>query len=286
MQNFILSLEGAFPSIYSQSKLLNSSANVNVNVNPPLSIVSQTNSNLNVSLNLNNSNPSSSITSSLSHSSSASSLSHPGPLSSTNTDEILPNKLPLKRRLVEFRYGRDGGSLILGKKSSVNSGNLLIIFIVVIVVIIIIILSCYNLICLVTTTSFTTNPFAFDKFKDISPALTVHLHEDGVILEPGGVGLLSYSHPTILSLLNSINNCTLPPELFIALFELTHSHSSTGQSIFYDSCVVVGIADWRTEMTLTIGGNLGSARPVSNFSITTNNSQWARRVPPFNSKHL
>ena len=33
------------------------------------------------------------------------------------SDEILPNKLPLKRRLSEFRFGRDGGSLSIGKKT-------------------------------------------------------------------------------------------------------------------------------------------------------------------------
>ena len=35
----------------------------------------------------------------------------------TGTDEILPNKLPLKRRLAEFRFGRDGGSVSVGKKN-------------------------------------------------------------------------------------------------------------------------------------------------------------------------
>lgn len=113
MQNLILSLEGQFPQIYSQSKLLNSGNNLNVN-NP-------------------NSTQSSHFTSHSSqpspHSSSTSSVSTSVPsvtstVSSTNSDEILPNKLPLKRRLSEFRYGRDGGTLTVGKKGSSTSGKI------------------------------------------------------------------------------------------------------------------------------------------------------------------
>jgi hypothetical protein len=99
MQNLILSLEGQFPQIYSQSKLLNSSNCMNLT---------------------NSQNVTSSSSSSSSHSSSASSLSTAPAINSitipTNSDEILPNKLPLKRRLSEFRFGRDGGTLTVGKK--------------------------------------------------------------------------------------------------------------------------------------------------------------------------
>jgi len=116
MQNLILSLEGQFPQIYSQSKLLNSgsgSGNL-INLNNPQNLQNLTSSH-----------------SSLSSSASASSLSATTSITNslavttttTNSDEILPNKLPLKRRLSEFRFGRDGGTLTIGKKGSTGTGS-------------------------------------------------------------------------------------------------------------------------------------------------------------------
>lgn len=117
--------------------------------------------------------------------------------------------------------------------------------------------------------TFTTNPFAFDKFKDITTAFTVHLHADGVILDPGSVGPLPYSHPTILHLLNSINSGTLPVELFITLLEQSCLNQ---QQLFYDGCVMVGVVEWREGMTLTIGN-------VTSGSVSRQiNVQWTRRV--------
>ena len=118
--------------------------------------------------------------------------------------------------------------------------------------------------------TFTTNPFAFDKFKDITTAFTVHLHDDGVILDPGSVGPLPYSHPTTLHLLNSINSGTLPAELFVSLLEQSNL---THQQLFYDGCVVVGVVEWREGMRLTIG-NVNSGGSVARQI----NVQWARRV--------
>lgn len=94
MQNLFLSLEGQFPQIYSQSKLINSTGN-SINLTNPQNLISST-----------------------SHSSSTSSLSTTS-TTVTTSDEILPNKLPLKRRLSEFRFGRDGGTLTVGKKGAV-----------------------------------------------------------------------------------------------------------------------------------------------------------------------
>lgn len=104
MQNLILSLEGQFPQIYSQSKLINSGSGGN-------------------SVNL--TNPQNLTSSSSSHSSSASSLSTTSTIVTTaaSSDEILPNKLPLKRRLSEFRFGRDGGTLTVGKKGVVGASS-------------------------------------------------------------------------------------------------------------------------------------------------------------------
>ena len=120
--------------------------------------------------------------------------------------------------------------------------------------------------------TFTTNPFAFDKFKDITTAVTIHLHPDGIILDPGSVGPLPYYHPTVLHLLNSINTGTLPLELFMTLLEqsqLTH------QQLFYDGCVVVGVVEWRPDMALTIGNvTSGATRQVNNHHAL----QWTRRV--------
>lgn len=129
--------------------------------------------------------------------------------------------------------------------------------------------------------TFTTNPFAFDKFKDIVTAFTVHLHVDGVILDPGAVGPLPYSHPTILHLLNSINTGTLPLELFLTLLEQSQ-HMTQQQSLFYDGCVVVGVVEWRPGMTLTIGnvvsgGSGATQRPLSS-ALNNHSVQWTRRV--------
>ena len=118
--------------------------------------------------------------------------------------------------------------------------------------------------------TFTTNPFAFDKFKDITTAFTVHLHDDGVILDPGAVGPLPYTHPTTLHLLNAINCGILPVELFVTLLEQS---CLTQQQLFYDGCVVVGVVEWREGMTLTIG-NVTSGGSVSRPI----NVQWTRRV--------
>ena len=115
-----------------------------------------------------------------------------------------------------------------------------------------------------------TNPFAFDKFKDITTAFTVQLHDDGVILDPGFVGPLPYSHPTVLHLLNSINTGSLPVELFLTLLEQS---VLTQQQLFYDGCVVVGVVEWRDGMTLTIG-NLASGGNTSRQI----NGQWTRRA--------
>lgn len=122
-------------------------------------------------------------------------------------------------------------------------------------------------------TTFTSNPFAFDKFKDIGVALTVHLQEDGVILEPGSVGILPYDHPTILHLLNSINKGQLTAELFVSLFE---QQLAANSSIFYDGCVVVGVVDWRPEMVLTLG-NVGSTGRL-NATTSHLSHQWTRRI--------
>lgn len=120
-------------------------------------------------------------------------------------------------------------------------------------------------------TSFTTNPFAFDKFKDITTAFTVHLHDDGVLLDPGAIGPFPYTHPLILQLLDAINNGVLPLELFITLFEQSFALPPQ-QQLFYDGCVVVGVVEWRDDKILTIGN------VVSSTARQHLNVQWTRRV--------
>lgn len=111
MQNLILSLEGQFPQIYSQSKLLNSGNSGNlINLNNPQNLTSSHSS-------------LSSSASSLSAASTANSVAVTAPSTTTNSDEILPNKLPLKRRLSEFRFGRDGGTLTISKKGGGSAGT-------------------------------------------------------------------------------------------------------------------------------------------------------------------
>ena len=95
MQSYISNLEASFPFIYSQSKVSSSTNNSSANAS----------------------------------STSSATVSPPNAALSVNlTDEILPNRLPLKRRLVEFRFGRDGGtvtlpSIITTKKGAAHSST-------------------------------------------------------------------------------------------------------------------------------------------------------------------
>lgn len=90
MQGYISGLEASFPFIYSQSK---ASSNNN-------------------SSNSTNASSTSSAT-----------VSPPNlALSGSLTDEILPNRLPLKRRLIEFRFGRDGGTVSLPSAINTKKG--------------------------------------------------------------------------------------------------------------------------------------------------------------------
>ena len=112
MQNLILSLEGQFPQIYSQSKLLNSGSGNLINLNNPQNPQNLTSSHSSLSSSASSLSATTSIANSLAVTT-----------TTTNSDEILPNKLPLKRRLSEFRFGRDGGTLTIGKKGGSGNGS-------------------------------------------------------------------------------------------------------------------------------------------------------------------
>lgn len=120
MQDFILSLEAQFPFIYSQkrsgsSSVANSSSNLMTATSSSINLLPATSSSLSMA---------STVASTVSASSSVATPSATtGNASTSVSDEVLPNKLPLKRRLAEFRFGRDGGTLSLGKKNSANANG-------------------------------------------------------------------------------------------------------------------------------------------------------------------
>ena len=131
--------------------------------------------------------------------------------------------------------------------------------------------------------TFTSNPFAFDKFKDIATAFTVNLYDDGVVLDPGSVGLLSYAHPTIKQLISDINTGSLSVELFLTLLEHQQQaspNSTLKNGFFYDGCVLVTVIDWRPAFILSIGSNSSSSAAAATAAAS---QPWSRRTSFFNA---
>ena len=132
MQNFILSLESQFPLIYSQKRTgsagsIVSSSAVAVGGGVANSVLlPATSSSLSMS---------STGSSGLAPSSTAPTSTTASTLNTTVSDEILPNKLPLKRRLAEFRFGRDGGTLSVGKKNSPSGTRVLLLHCILIIIV-------------------------------------------------------------------------------------------------------------------------------------------------------
>lgn len=125
---------------------------------------------------------------------------------STTDEQVLPHRLPLKRRLAEFRHG-----------TSIRRG------------------SAANLPAICSSVS--NNLWAIERFRDITPALVVAVFDDSLVLEPGDVGPLPLSHPVAKELIRCINGQILTLALLEKLRECG--------ALLYDGCAVVGIVDYR-----------------------------------------
>ncbi len=109
------------------------------------------------------------------------------------------------------------------------------------------------------------------------------MYDDGAVIDPGNVGLLSYAHPIVQQVINDINTGTLSVQLFLTLLEqqeglLLQQSSANKTGFFYDGCVVVAVVDWRQNFILSIGSNSSSTAASANAA----GQPWIRRTSFFN----
>jgi hypothetical protein len=128
-------------------------------------------------------------------------------ISGGEEQHILPHRLPLKRRLAEFRHGLRRASAIANLSS---------------------------------------NLWAIERFRDMTPALVIAVFEDSLVLEPGDVGPLPLHHPVARELVRCIN----AQQLTLPLLEKMREYGAT----LYDGCAVIGIVDYRRWAFGTAGG--------------------------------
>ena len=145
-------------------------------------------------------------------------------------EQILPNRIAMKRRLADFYYScllppsRRRNSIL--NPTTGNSG---------------------------TPTIIQNNAqnggslFALEKFRDCVPSIVIVKNGDSVMLEPGKVGPLPRSHPFIVRLLRAVDSRRLTAELATVLRKYNAS--------FYDGGCIIGIVDYNTQAGL--GGGLG-----------------------------
>jgi hypothetical protein len=148
-------------------------------------------------------------------------------------EQVLPHRLPLKRRLAEFRHGTllrrnstTGISMTTASTANPNpnpnsnqnpnsNSN-----------------SNPNL-----NSLFSANLWAIERFRDITPSLVVAVFEDSLVLEPGDIGPLPLSHSVARELVRCINGQVLSLPLLEKLRECG--------ALLYDGCAVIGIVDYR-----------------------------------------
>ncbi len=92
----------------------------------------------------------------------------------------LPNKLPLKRRMMEYRH------------------------------------SVQSRLSIEDRLRFTGGGLSVEKFRDLSPSFVVAIFEDVIIIEPGDIGPISIHHPSAQELIHAINYQTLTPGMMEA----------------------------------------------------------------------
>lgn len=143
-------------------------------------------------------------------------------------EQILPHRLPLKRRLAEYRHGshnRRGSTTVALPNPS---------------------------------PTLTSNLWAIERFRDITPALVVAVFDDYLVLEPGDVGPLPLTHPVARELVRCINGQLLTIALLRKLRECG--------SVLYDGCAVIGIVDYRRWAFTTVTSGGGTVPPTSSVA--------------------
>lgn len=110
---------------------------------------------------------------------------HDDPSSSNPTSPggapSLPSRLPLKRRLAEYKHS-------LQSKSNPEDLE-----------------------------RFTVGLLAIERFRDLAPSFVVALFEDSFVIEPGDVGPIPYGHPVASQLVWAINKQQLTPAILAIL---------------------------------------------------------------------
>ncbi len=160
----------------------------------------------------------------------------------SNEEQVLPNRLPLKRRLSEFRHGVQLPRRASSPTNSQAVGN------------------------------FSGNLWAIERFRDITPALVVAIFEDSIVLEPGDVGPLPTSHPVARELIRCINTQTLS----FAMLEKLREYGAP----FYDGCVVVGIVDYRRWAFGSSATRMATTQATSpEVGVTTSTPSSSTPVP-------
>ena len=142
-----------------------------------------------------------------------------------NGDQILPNKISMKRRLVDFFQNSKVPES--KRRNSVVST-----------------LSTQNN----STTTSTSYLWAMDKFRDCVPSLVIVVQKsisgeggESVMLEPGKIGPLPMEHPTVRMLIRAVDSKRMTAELMTVM----RSH---GVSL-YDGGAIVGVVDYRKSKT-------------------------------------
>lgn len=101
----------------------------------------------------------------------------------TSGAPMLPTRLPLKRRLAEFRH------TMQHKADGIDKSR------------------------------FTVGTLAIERFRDISPSFVMAIWEDAFVLEPGDIGPIPFGHPIAEELIWAVNNQRLTAGLMPILLE-------------------------------------------------------------------
>jgi hypothetical protein len=167
-------------------------------------------------------------------------------------DQILPNRIAMKRRLADFYYSnllppsRRRNSIINppagGNSTSASLQN---------------------------NTQNGGSLFALEKFRDCAPSIVIVKNGDSVMLEPGKVGPLPRSHPFIVKLMRSVDSRRLTAELATVL----RKYNAT----FYDGGCILGIVDYNTNIGIgNVGSGGASATPTGKKNAPIVHKVWLR----------
>lgn len=156
--------------------------------------------------------------------------------------QILPNRLPLKRRLAEFRHGMATTSSIStwsatpSTAASISSSG-------------------SSVPATTCNEKQRTNLWAVERFRDIATPLVVAVFDDALVLEPGDIGPLPLGHAVAQELIACINT----QRLSLAMLTTLRDHGAP----FYDGGVVVGVVDYRRWAFVALAPPSASASSAS-----------------------